>query len=152
MQRFRRVLITWMVILVLMSSLEIQLTEGIKCYDCGNCTGMGGEEFDCGSDDRCLETMVVFTKSRKIIHTQTCSSEKKQKESVEKNYTCDSFRQFEHWENTFVKECFCSTDLCNTKLLTTECKSNDGPMIGGYFYSTIASFTTTFFLLKGLLR
>ncbi|ODM87873.1 putative arsenical pump-driving ATPase [Orchesella cincta] len=127
---------------VLLSSLEIQLAEGIKCYfvECSGSACVGkGVEMDCEANyDRCFESLRWMTLSNETRIDRSCSDKETEDHVKEIGLSCEDFRPVKNGSTTLSKQCFCYADLCNDKftdfgLVTTPAGlTNDAPLITGH--------------------
>ncbi|ODM87872.1 hypothetical protein Ocin01_18810 [Orchesella cincta] len=136
--RYLRLKMLIVVLPVLLSSLEIQLAEGIKCYTCSECVGTGGEEKSCDPHfDRCAETLNWMIASNKTRTDRFCSDEIFENKHKKIGLMCDDFQPLKNG-TVMAKLCFCDADLCNGMLTdpisTTPppSSSNDASLITGF--------------------
>ncbi|ODM59405.1 hypothetical protein Ocin01_20226 [Orchesella cincta] len=131
-----RLMMLVVLLLVLLSSLEIQLAEGIKCYSCRGCMGKG-EEKDCGEKyDRCGEVKQWMALSNMTRTFRFCSDKASEDHVRRLDLTCDVFRPVVNGSTTLSRQCFCSADLCNDVLtdieMTTTGSANAASLITEY--------------------
>ncbi|ODM86895.1 hypothetical protein Ocin01_19786 [Orchesella cincta] len=142
---------------VLLSSLEIQLAQGIKCYSCGPCPGKG-EERKCGAEHDACSEITRMRDSNPISISRSCSSKAIEGRVKEKGEVdCDKLRPIETVRNStlYGKHCFCYEDLCNELIPppTPTTPGSSASVITGFStFLQILGASISAFLIKGTFK